>query len=83
MTRFTWPGFLDRHDVKPQVIATAASAELHSLVLRSDAEHRVSKDDPARGLVGDPWSVLRDAALCAAPQDEAGVAFTDQGTSVT
>jgi hypothetical protein len=37
------------------------------LILRSDAQQRVSKDGPARSLVGAPWSVLPDAALRAAP----------------
>src|SRR5271165_4678505 len=47
--------------------------QLHGLILRSDAQHRVSKDGPARSLVGAPWSVLGDAALRAAPQDEGGL----------
>jgi hypothetical protein len=47
--------------------------QLHGLILRSDAQHRVSKDGPVRSLVGALWSVLRDAALCAAPQDEGGL----------
>jgi hypothetical protein len=58
--------------------------QLHGLILRSDAEHRVSKDGPARSLVGAPWSVpshrsgqaLREAALRAAPQDEGGLGVT-------
>src|SRR5208282_5957833 len=50
--------------------------QLHGLILRSDAQHRVSKDGPARSLVGAPWSVLRDAALRAAPQDEGGFGVT-------
>ncbi len=49
--------------------------QLHGLILRSDAQHPPgsrsggSKDGPARSL-GAPWSVLRDAALRAAPLDE-------------
>ncbi len=50
--------------------------QLHGLILRSDAQHRVSKEGPARGLVGAPRSVLRDAALRAAPQDEGGLGVT-------
>ena len=46
---------------------------LRDLILRSDAQHRISKDGPARSLVGAPWSVLRDAALRAPPQDEGGL----------
>ena len=36
------------------------------LILRSDAQHRVSKDGPARDPISVRWSVLRDAALRAA-----------------
>jgi hypothetical protein len=54
----------------PKVIPAIAGIEPHGLILRSDAEHRVSKDGPARNLVGESCSVLRDAALCATPQDE-------------
>ncbi len=50
--------------------------QLHGLILRSDAQHCVSKDGPARSFVGAPWSVLRDAALRAAPQDEGGLGLT-------
>ena len=32
--------------------------QLHGLILRSDAQRRVSKDGPARSLVSAPWSVL-------------------------
>jgi hypothetical protein len=41
------------------------------LILRSGAKHRVSKDGPVRAILSPSWSVLRDAPLCAAPQDEA------------
>ena len=37
-----------------------------ALILRSDAQHRVSKDGPARDPIGVRWTVLRDAALRAA-----------------
>ena len=48
--------------------------QFHGLILRNGAQHRVSKDDPARNVVTAPnGSVLRDAALRAAPQDEGGL----------
>jgi hypothetical protein len=58
--------------------------QLHGLILRSDAQHCVSKDSPARSLVAVSWSVpshrsgqaLRDAAPRAAPQDEGGLGLT-------
>src|SRR5208337_1862034 len=50
--------------------------QLHGFIPRSDAQHRVSKDGPACSLIGAPWSVLRDAARCAAPQDEGGLGIT-------
>jgi len=50
----------------PELLAPAP----HDLILRSDAKHRVSKDGPAGGAVHSGWSVLRDAALRAAPQNE-------------
>ena len=40
------------------------------LILRSNAKHCVSKDGPAGVRAGPHWSVLRDAALRTAPQDE-------------
>ena len=49
-----------------QEISVAASR----LIQRSDAKHRVSKDGPADAAGRASWSVLRDAALSAAPQDE-------------
>jgi hypothetical protein len=49
-----------------QEISVAASR----LILRSDAKQRVSKDGPADAAGHATWSVLRDAALSAAPQDE-------------
>ena len=33
------------------------------LILRNDVQHRVSKHGTAREIIGDPGSVLRDAAL--------------------
>src|SRR5271165_3283184 len=55
---------------------TSREQTIDSHALRSDAYHRVSKDGPARSLVRAPWSVLRDAALRAAPQDEGGLGLT-------
>jgi hypothetical protein len=46
--------------------------QFQALIARSNAKHRVSKDRPAPKPYG-LWSVLRDATLHAAPQDE-GVA---------
>ncbi len=69
--------------VTPKVIPNNRRRRLHGLILRSDAQHRVSKDGPARSLVRAPWSVLRDAALRAAPQDEGGLGVTLFGLPVT
>jgi hypothetical protein len=41
---------------------TPRQSRAGGLILRSDAEHCVSKDGPARSFVGASWSVLRDAS---------------------
>ena len=48
------------------------------LILRSDAQHRVSKDGPGRTSIA-PWSVLRDAALRTAPQQPCFSQFSTTG----
>ena len=50
--------------------ALSSSRETATSILRSNAEHCVSKDGPACVRASPRWSVLRDAALHAAPQDE-------------
>jgi hypothetical protein len=53
-------------DVLTPLIPRRSAKRGADLILRSDAQHRVSKDDPVREMSGGSGSVLRDAALRAA-----------------